>query len=95
MAQAVFALSDAQYYPAPVAFMLDDFEQVQASVFQVARAPGQKRGVSGLPVPDRRRVCHAVRPRPAPVGLAGTRRCRAPNAHATMALSSNRKLTGH
>ncbi len=24
MAQAVFALSDAQYYPAPVAFMLED-----------------------------------------------------------------------
>lgn len=41
MTQAVFALSDAQFYPAPLAFVLEDFEQVQASVFQVARAPGK------------------------------------------------------
>ena len=27
-----------QFYPAPVAFELKDFNQVQASVFQVARA---------------------------------------------------------
>lgn len=41
MTQAVFSLSDAQYYPAPMAFMMEDFKQVQASVFQVARAPGK------------------------------------------------------
>jgi cytochrome c biogenesis protein len=41
MTQAVFSLSDAQFYPAPMAFMLQDFKQVQASVFQVARAPGK------------------------------------------------------
>ena len=41
MTQAVFSLSDAQFYPAPVVFMLQDFKQVQASVFQVARAPGK------------------------------------------------------
>ncbi|HMN20370.1 MAG TPA: cytochrome c biogenesis protein ResB [Ottowia sp.] len=41
MTQAVLALSDAPHYPAPVAFQLDDFQQVQASVFQVARAPGK------------------------------------------------------
>ena len=41
MTQAVFSLSDAQFYPAPVVFMLQDFTQVQASVFQVARAPGK------------------------------------------------------
>jgi cytochrome c biogenesis protein len=41
MTQAVLALSDAHLYPAPMAFQLKDFTQVQASVFQVARAPGR------------------------------------------------------
>ncbi|WP_137896808.1 cytochrome c biogenesis protein ResB [Ramlibacter sp. 2FC] len=41
MTQAVLALSDAQLYPAPMALQLKDFTQVQASVFQVARAPGK------------------------------------------------------
>lgn len=41
MSQAVLALSDAPFYPAPMTFLLKDFQQVQASVFQVARAPGQ------------------------------------------------------
>jgi len=41
MAQAVLALSDVHLYPAPMAFKLKDFTQVQASVFQVARAPGR------------------------------------------------------
>lgn len=41
MTQAVIALSDSFYYPAPMMFQLKDFEHVQASVFQVARAPGQ------------------------------------------------------
>jgi cytochrome c biogenesis protein len=41
MTQAVFALSDAQFYPAPLALQLTDFKHVQASVFQVARAPGK------------------------------------------------------
>ncbi|MDB5742310.1 MAG: ResB family protein [Polaromonas sp.] len=41
MAQLVLSLSDAPYYPAPMAFQLKDFKQVQASVFQVARAPGK------------------------------------------------------
>ena len=41
MMQAVLSLSDATIYPAPMAFMLKDFTQVQASVFQVARAPGK------------------------------------------------------
>ena len=41
MTQAVFALSDAQHYPAPVVLQLTDFKHVQASVFQVARAPGK------------------------------------------------------
>ncbi|MDR7330895.1 cytochrome c biogenesis protein ResB [Roseateles asaccharophilus] len=42
MTQAVLSLSDSLYYPAPVLLKLEGFEQVQASVFQVARAPGQK-----------------------------------------------------
>jgi cytochrome c biogenesis protein len=41
MAQAVVSLSDAFFYPAPMAFALTDFTQVQASVFQLARAPGK------------------------------------------------------
>ncbi len=41
MSQAVLALSDASLYSAPMALMLKDFTQVQASVFQVARAPGK------------------------------------------------------
>jgi len=42
MTQAMLSLSDSLYYPAPMLLQLDGFEQVQASVFQVARAPGQK-----------------------------------------------------
>ncbi len=41
MTQAVLALSDVHVYPAPMAFRLQEFTQVQASVFQVARAPGR------------------------------------------------------
>jgi cytochrome c biogenesis protein len=38
---SVLALSDAFAYPAPMAFELKDFKQVQASVFQVTRSPGR------------------------------------------------------
>ena len=41
MTQAVLSLGDAFVYPAPMVFQLDSFDQVQASVFQVARAPGK------------------------------------------------------
>ncbi|MDT7837350.1 cytochrome c biogenesis protein ResB [Aquabacterium sp. OR-4] len=41
MTQAVLSLSDAAFYPAPMLLQLGDFKQVQASVFQVARAPGK------------------------------------------------------
>ena len=41
MAQSLLALGDAHLYPAPMAFELKDFEQVQASVFQVTRSPGR------------------------------------------------------
>ncbi|MEW6707453.1 MAG: cytochrome c biogenesis protein ResB [Pseudomonadota bacterium] len=41
MTQAVVSLSDSFFYPAPVLMQLADFKQVQASGFQVARAPGK------------------------------------------------------
>ena len=41
MTQAVLSLSDSFVYPAPVLLELTNFKQVQASVFQVARAPGK------------------------------------------------------
>ncbi len=41
MNQAVLALSDLHLYPAPMAFQLKDFKQLQASVFQVTRSPGR------------------------------------------------------
>jgi len=37
---AVAALSDLHFYPAPVFFSMKSFDLVQASVFQVSRAPG-------------------------------------------------------
>jgi cytochrome c biogenesis protein len=42
MTQSVLSLSDSMFYPAPVLLQLEDFSHVQASVFQVAKAPGQK-----------------------------------------------------
>jgi len=41
MTQAVLSLSDAAFYPAPVLLQLSNFTQIQASVFQVTRAPGK------------------------------------------------------
>ncbi len=41
MSQALLALGELPLYPAPMVFQLKDFQQVQASVFQVARAPGR------------------------------------------------------
>jgi len=41
MTQTVMSLSDSFFYPAPMLFQLTQFDQVQASVFQVARAPGK------------------------------------------------------
>ncbi len=42
MTQALLSLSDSMAYPAPVLLTLKDYQQVQASVFQVTRSPGQK-----------------------------------------------------
>ncbi|SFD32747.1 cytochrome c biogenesis protein ResB [Paracidovorax konjaci] len=89
MTQAVLSLSDAQVYPAPMAFELADFTQVQASVFQVARAPGKNvvylgcalliLGVFAMLYVRERRVWVWL----VPAGGSG--------AAATMALSTNRK----
>lgn len=88
MTQAVLALSDAPLYPAPVTFELQDFEQVQASVFQVARAPGKNvvylgcllliLGVFAMLYVRERRLWVWL----APAGAG---------SQASMALSSNRK----
>ena len=88
MTLAVLALSDAPLYPAPVAFELQDFKQVQASVFQVARAPGKSvvylgcllliLGVFAMLYVRERRLWVWLAPR-------------GDGAQATMALSTNRK----
>jgi len=41
MSQAVLSLADAFAYPVPLWFTLSDFQQRQASVFQLTRAPGK------------------------------------------------------
>ncbi len=89
MRSAVMSLSDTFYYPAPMTFMLDDFEHIQASVFQVARAPGQAIvylgcvllivGVFAMLYVRERRVWVWL----SPAGAGG--------AQARMALSTNRK----
>jgi cytochrome c biogenesis protein len=95
MTLAVLALSDAPLYPAPVVLQLTDFTQVQASVFQVARAPGKTvvylgcalliLGVFAMLYVRERRLWIWLSPKesaePAPNSAA----------HATMALSTNRK----
>jgi cytochrome c biogenesis protein len=91
MTLAVIALSDAFLYPAPMAFELKDFTHIQASVFQVARAPGQTivylgcgfliLGVFAMLYVRERRLWIWLAP-----GAQGTSA-----TQATMALSSNRK----
>jgi cytochrome c biogenesis protein len=94
MNQSVLSLSDSFFYPAPMAFMLDDFKQVQASVFQVSRAPGKTIVYLGclfliigifmmLYVRERRLWVWL-----APVAGVGESRH---TSYATMALSTNRK----
>ncbi len=89
MTQSVLSLSDSFFYPAPLTFQLTDFEQVQASVFQVARAPGKTIvylgcllliiGVFAMLYVRERRLWVWLAPQ-------------GDGAQATMALSSNRKL---
>ncbi len=97
MAQMVLSLSDAQHYPAPMTFALKDFTQVQASVFQVARAPGKKIvylgcaflivGIFAMLYVRERRVWVWLSPRPGALEADPT----TTGSHASMALSANRK----
>ncbi|WP_342132855.1 cytochrome c biogenesis protein ResB [Hydrogenophaga sp. OTU3427] len=92
MTQAVLSLSDAFFYPAPMSFQLADFTQLQASVFQVARAPGKTivylgcllliLGVFAMLYIRERRLW---------VWLAPAADAPATGTQATMALSTNRK----
>jgi cytochrome c biogenesis protein len=89
MTSSVISLSDTFFYPAPMTFQLKDFEHIQASVFQVARAPGQNIvylgclllivGIFAMLYVRERRLWVWL----APASGAG--------AQAHMALSSNRK----
>jgi cytochrome c biogenesis protein len=89
MTQAVLALSDSSSYPAPMAFELKEFRQVQASVFQVTRSPGRLivylgcalliLGVFAMLYVRERRLWLWLSP-----SVSGS--------HARMALSCNRKL---
>ncbi|WP_372659750.1 cytochrome c biogenesis protein ResB, partial [Hydrogenophaga sp.] len=92
MTQSVLSLSDAFFYPSPMTFVLKDFEHVQASVFQVARAPGQKivyLGCFFLIVGVFTMLY--VRERRLWVWLAPTTPTSAGGSVATMAMSLNRK----
>ena len=90
MTQAVLALSEAPLYPAPFVLQLTDFTQVQASVFQVARAPGKAIVYLGcaLLILGIFAMLY-VRERRLWVWLAPT--TEAGGSDATMALSTNRK----
>lgn len=95
MTQAVLALSDVSLYPAPIALQLTDFTQVQASVFQVARAPGKKvvylgcalliLGVFAMLYIRERRLWIWLAP------VTGADHGAQTGAQATMAMSTNRK----
>jgi len=97
MAQMVLSLSDAHHYPAPMSFALKDFTQVQASVFQVARAPGRNIvylgcaflivGIFSMLYVRERRLWVWLSPRPGTANASDTSH----TSHATMALSANRK----
>ena len=92
MTQSVLSLSDSFFYPAPLTFMMSDFEQVEASVFQVARAPGRNivyfgcllltLGMIAMLYVRERRVWVWLAPKPEGDGL-----------DATLAMSSNRKIS--
>lgn len=102
MSQMVLSLSDAYHYPAPMAFELKDFTQVQASVFQVARAPGKTivylgcafliLGVFAMLYVRERRVWVWLAPKNATGTLVPeSDHANAMMCDATMALSTNRK----
>jgi cytochrome c biogenesis protein len=88
---SITALSDMYMYPAPVMLSLSNFKHVQASVFQVSRAPGKNAvyvgclllisGIFSMFFIRERRVWIWVKP-----SQGG-----APGAHAMMAMTSQRR----
>jgi cytochrome c biogenesis protein len=90
MQQAVMALNELPAYPAPFVLQLSEFNQVQASVFQVARAPGKTVvyigcallifGIFAMLYIRERRLWVWVSPSPEAAG-----------SDAAMAMSTNRK----
>jgi cytochrome c biogenesis protein len=98
MSQMVLSLSDAFHYPAPMAFELTGFAQVQASVFQVTRSPGRNivylgcafliLGIFAMLYVRERRLWVWLS---TPQLEAETAQAAPPACQATMALSSNRK----
>ena len=98
MSQMVLSLSDAFHYPAPMAFELTGFSQVQASVFQVTRSPGRNivylgcalliLGIFAMLYVRERRLWVWLS---TPHLESETAQATQPVCHATMALSSNRK----
>ncbi len=92
MTQTVLSLSDAYAYPAPMTFVLKDFKQVQASVFQVTRTPGKMvvyAGCAFLIVGIFAMLY--IRERRLWVWLRSDEQQNNGHTQATMALSSNRK----
>ena len=88
---SVLSLSDSFFYPEPLAFVMTDFDHVEASVFQVARAPGVPLvylgcllltiGLFAMLYIRERRLWVWLSPKPDGQGL-----------QAYMALSSNRQI---
>lgn len=94
LSQAVLSLADAYAYPAPVWFTLQDFQQRQASVFQVTRSPGKNLvyagsfflilGVFAMLYVRERRLWIWIEPSAPTAASAG-------GSHLRMAFSSNRQ----
>ena len=97
MNQSVLSLSDSFFSRAPMTFMMEDFQQVQASVFQVSRAPGKTIvylgcfflivGVFAMLYVRERRLWVWLSPAAASADGAEA----AGGTHAILALSTNRK----
>lgn len=90
--QTLVALDQAFYYPMPITFTLAGFEQVQASVFQVSKAPGRLLVYSGaLALIVGVFAMLFIRERRLWIWLGHNGTEQAPQNGVLMALSSNRK----
>lgn len=90
--QTLVALDQAFYYPVPITFSLDGFEQVQASVFQISKAPGRLLVYSGaLALIVGVFAMLFIRERRLWIWLGHNGTEQAPQNGVLMALSSNRK----